>query len=194
MSNIFDTEKLSGELIVVLGENGMAQLSPDKASGFIRDFTTAWASAHTTAAALAKLDTVVSPATARSLQATENVWRYIESRYNMLTSTEIAEALSAKGANRSYASHLRKTNRLLGVQRRNAYVFPDFQLDTVTGRVHDCIPALLALTEAAEWSAEELTIWLCTPSGLFGSDAPVKHIAETDRILAAATSATTVEW
>jgi hypothetical protein len=188
-----DASKLSADIAALVIQDSV-ECTRAQATDFAQEFILAWRSVNALAPALSKLETSATPATARALQATENVWRDIESRYDMLTSTEVAEALHAKGANRAYASNLRKTNRLIGIQRRNAFVFPSFQLDAATGRVHDCIQPLLEMTDSAGWSSQELALWLCSPSGLFRGDAPVDHISETVRILDAATNATTAQW
>ena len=160
----------------------------------VREIVNTRRSVQAMASALTKLPTAATPATARALQATENVWRELDERYGLLTSTEVAALLSAKGSNRAYASNLRAKGQLLGVRRRNSYVYPGFQFDTRTHRVKEVVLPLLALAAELDWDADDLTIWLGTPSGYFGGDRPADHLDDTQTLLAKARDEATIEW
>ena len=160
----------------------------------LRDLINTRESIHALGPALTKLSTAATPATARALQATENVWRDLEERYQLLTSTEVAKLLGAKGANRAYASNLRAKRQLLGVHRRNSYLYPGFQFDRRTRRVKTVVPLLLELASGLDWDTDDLTIWLSTPSGYFGGDRPADHLDDTEEVFGKARDAATVQW
>ncbi|SEN68522.1 hypothetical protein E3O25_02630 [Cryobacterium sp. TMT1-3] len=169
-------------------------LSRQQAQHLIRDLVNTRLSVQALGPALTKLDTAATPSTARALQATENVWREVEERYKLLTSTEVAALLGAKNANRAYASNLRAKGQLLGVQRRNSYVYPGFQFNARTHRIKPAIPLLLALAEELTWNVEDLTIWLSSPSGYYGGGRPADNLDATEEILTRARDEATVQW
>lgn len=169
-------------------------LSRQQAQHLIRDLVNTRLSVQALGPALTKLDTAATPSTARALQATENVWREVEERYKLLSSTEVADLLGAKNANRAYASNLRAKGQILGVQRRNSYVYPGFQFNARTHRIKPVIPLLLALAEELTWNVEDLTIWLSSPSGYYGGGRPADNLDATEEILTRARDEATVQW
>ncbi|MFZ4894339.1 hypothetical protein ACL9RL_07820 [Plantibacter sp. Mn2098] len=144
--------------------------------------------------ALASLNTVVPPTVARAAQATENVWRGIADEFGLLSSTEVALLLGASNSNRTYAATLRKRGQLLGVERKNAFVYPGFQFDGDAARPHTWVAQLLALTARHGRSAGDATLWMVAPSTLFDGDRPVDHRDDTERIISVASRTWDVEW
>lgn len=93
-----------------------------------------------------------SPAIARALLATEDLWQEIESKFGMLTSAEAAEAVLVTSSPRAHASKAHANGRWLRVRRGNHYLYPGFQFDRSTYEVKPAIPALIALDEASSRS------------------------------------------
>ena len=150
-------------------------------------WSTVRAGVHALGAAMTTSPVAVSPQTARSLQAAENIWRSIEREFGMLSSMEVAELLGSRKPNRSLASGLRNDGSIVGIMRGNAYRFPGFQFDADNGAVVAAMPKLIALARENERSDEDLVYWLTSPSSLFHEqDRPVDHLHEEERVLAAA--------
>lgn len=149
--------------------------------------STVWEGVHALGAAMAAAPVAVSPQTARSLQAAENIWRSIDREFGMPTSIEVAELLGSRKPNRSIASTLRSGGDIVGVMRGNSYRFPGFQFDQEKGTVVPAMPKVIALARENGRSDEDLVFWLTSPSSFFREqDRPVDHLGEEDRVLAAA--------
>ncbi|WP_194164908.1 hypothetical protein [Pseudactinotalea sp. HY160] len=144
------------------------------------------------APAMAAADRELSPQLARAAQATENAWREIADEFGLLTSGEAA-ARMGYGPNRTWASTRRRAGTLLGVRRGGGYRYPGFQFDRDVSPV---IEDLLTLADQADWSAESLLLWLCSPSGwLAGDDRPVDRLQDAPgAVLDAARSAMAPRW
>lgn len=146
-----------------------------------------WEGVHALGAAMATTPVPVSPQTARSLQAAENIWRSIAREFGMPTSVEVAELLGSRKPNRSMASGLRNEGSIVGIMRGNSYRFPGFQFDADKAAVVTAMPKLIALARENERSDEDLVFWLTSPSSFFHEqDRPVDHLHEEDRVLGAA--------
>ena len=197
---VTETERGVEVILTVYGSGQEVTVVPGKIPGwgpqqtqrFVRDLIATRQSIQALGPALTKLTTTATPSTARALQATENVWRDLEERYTLLTSTDVAEVLGAKNANRAYASNLRAKGQLLGVLRRNSYAYPGFQFNA--GRVRPVIAPLLTLASELDWDLDDLTIWLSTPSGYYGGDRPADHLDDVEELLGKARNAATVQW
>lgn len=134
-----------------------------------------------------------SPQLAQALQATESVWKDVESEYGMLTSTDVARLIGSKESSRSLAANQRAVGKLIGIKRGNRYVYPGFQFDLRSDKVHPAIPGLIAVAAEVGWDEEDLVFWLVSPSGYFRGERPVDHLDDadfTDKVRQAAT----VEW
>lgn len=170
------------------------QTTPDVAKAMVLDpgelnslATAVWEGIHALGAAMATNPVSVSPPTARSLQAAENIWRSIAWEFGMPTSIEVAGLLGSRKPNRSIASTLRSEGSIIGVMRANSYRFPGFQFDADKGTVVPVMPKLIALARENGRSDEDLVFWLTSPSSFFHEqDRPVDHLSEEDRVLAAA--------
>lgn len=136
----------------------------------------------------------VSPQMARGVQATENAWREMDAEFGLLSGAEVADLAGSKARSRTgYASDQRRAGKLLGIRRRNAYLYPGFQFDG-TGRVRPIIPALLSVATRYGVSPEGLAQWLCARTGQLGDQRPVDHLDEQDRVLEAAENHYGVQW
>lgn len=146
------------------------------------------------ASALASLDTAVPPGVARAAQATENVWRQIETEFGLLSSGEVAKALGAVESNRGYASTRRKRGELAGIERKNAFLYPGFQLDVEEQRVRAWVAPLLQLATEHDRSESDALVWMVVPSTYFDGARPVDHLDDPERILAGAARSWNTEW
>ena len=138
---------------------------------------------------------VVSPQLARSLQATENLWRSIAAEFGLLTSGQVAELLGARPSNRNAAARRRAAHQIAGVVRRNGVVYPGFQFDRTTGSILPVMERLIEVATANGWSDENLLLWLCSPTTAFDAeDRPVDHLEHPGEVLAAAKDEFEVRW
>ena len=119
----------------------------------------------------------------------ENRWRDIDRRYGLYSSADVAALVGSTARNRSeYASNLRSKGQVLAVARRGRYVYPAFQF-SAAGRVHQVVPAVLAVLRDQDWDPESIILWMTAPNGYLGGDAPADRIDDTDAVLDAATNA-----
>jgi hypothetical protein len=145
--------------------------------------------------AMAANPAAVSPQLARSLQATENVWRSMGAQFGLLTSGQVAELLGASPSNRKLASRRRAAHQIAGVVRRNAVLYPGFQFDRSQRTILPVMAQLIRLATANGWSEEDLLLWLCSPTTSFeGQDRPVDHFHDPDSVLAAARTQFEAQW
>ena len=145
--------------------------------------------------AMAANPTAVSPQLARSLQATENMWRSISAEYGLLTSGQVAELLGASPSNRTLASRRRAAHQIAGVVRRNAVLYPGFQFDRSQGTILPVMAQLIRLAAATGWHEKDLLLWSCSPTTSFeGQDRPVDHFHDPDSVLAAAKAQFEAQW
>ena len=143
-------------------------------------------------AAVSALATTASPQSARSVQATENVFRSAEQEFVMLSSTEAdAEIGSKPGAGR--ARSWRRENRALGIERGNKILFPKFQF-TREGKVHETILLVLRKAHDQELSQNEVALWLFSPSATLDGQRPVDRLDATDEVAMAFGAAFEMEW
>lgn len=129
------------------------------------------------------------PAIARAVQATENVWRAVESEFGLLSSPEVDTFLRA-----SNASDLRQRGELLSTMRTDSYVFPGFQFDHQAGAVRAWVAPLLTLAESNERSAADVIMWMMSPTTYFDGDRPADHVDDAQRLLSVAERVWGIEW
>jgi len=145
--------------------------------------------------AVTRLDSTVSPATARAIQATENATRAIEEEFGLLDSAAVAEILGSRGSShRSFAAERRKRGELLYLRRLNSFVYPGFQFDLAAGRVKPVVALLIEAAQNADWDVEDVTNWLCSPTTYLGGERPVDHFDDAQRVLDVARNAWNVAW
>lgn len=144
--------------------------------------------------ALASVTVPVPPQMARGVQARENGWRRIGHEFGLLTAPEVADLLGSKSTkNRNgYAADKRKKGQLLGIRRRNAFLYPGFQFDG--GSIRPMIPELIKVADGYGISHEDLVQWLCLKTRQLGGDRPVDHFDDGQRVVDAATRHFGVQW
>ncbi|AIY00225.1 hypothetical protein ART_0626 [Arthrobacter sp. PAMC 25486] len=141
------------------------------------------------------LEVPVSAQMARGVQATENAWRDIESEFGMLTGAEVAALLGSNAKSPTgFATDRRKAGKLLGIKRKNAFLYPGFQFVRRANEVRPVIAALLEIIAKYQRSAEDLTQWLCTRTGQLDDDRPVDRLDEPAVVLEAAKNHYGVQW
>lgn len=145
-------------------------------------------------ASVAALQVSASPQMARGLQATENAWREMESEFGLLTGRQVAELMGSRSRTPTgYATDQPKAGKILGIRRRNAYLYPGFQF-TPEGAVLPVIPKLLKVAAKYDKSSEGLGQWLCAPTGQLDGERPVDHLGDGCRVIEAAENHYGVEW
>lgn len=145
--------------------------------------------------AMAASPETVSPQVARSLQATENVWRRMGVEHGLLTSSQVAALLGANPSNRKLASRRRAARQLAGVVRGNAVLYPGFQFDRTHARIFPVMEELIQLADANDWREEDLLLWLCSPTTTFDTnDRPIDHFDQPEAVAAAAKDQFEAEW
>lgn len=137
---------------------------------------------------------VVDPAMARAVQATEDAWRAVESEFGLLSSSEVDTLLGARNANQAFAAELHQCGELLAAQRKNGYVFPGFQFDHEAGAVRPWVAPLLTLAQGNERSAADVIMWMMSPTTYFDGDRPADHVDDAERLLGVAERAWGIEW
>ncbi|WP_026819157.1 hypothetical protein [Arthrobacter castelli] len=143
--------------------------------------------------AIASVQVPVPPQMARGVQARENGWRRIEHEFRLLTAPQVADLLGSQSSNRNaYAADRRKKGQLLGVRRRNAYLYPGFQFDGAS--IHPLIPELIKIADRHHVEPGDLAQWLCLKTRQLAGDRPVDHLNERERVINAATRHFGVQW
>ena len=107
-------------------------------------------------------------AVAAALQATENAWQRIDQELGLLSSARVSQLLGAGTANRNLANEMRTRGELLGVQRRNQYLYPAFQFDARNGTVWPWVKPLHELASDESVAAEDVLLWLVRPTTYLG--------------------------
>jgi hypothetical protein len=143
---------------------------------------------------MAKLPTFVTPQTARALQATENLWRRVESDHGLWTSRAVAELLGLPG-NLRRVTRLRLSGELIGVERRHRILYPGFQFDPSTHRIRSVIAPLIQVASSNGFSDRDLVEWMYTATTYFRDERrPVDHLEPADELLQVANAAMGIQW
>lgn len=158
----------------------------------IEDVKRASEAAYNLGDAVAALKTTASTQSARSVQATENVLRTAEKTFVMLDSKDADSEIGAKpGTGRARA--WRRANKLLGIDRGNRVLFPQFQFDK-SGQVRFSILELLNRAGEKRLTQNELALWLFSPSNTLDGKRPVDCLDDLDGLDAAFAGAFEMEW
>lgn len=144
--------------------------------------------------ALEEVETPVSPQLARSIQATENLWRAMEREFKLLTATEVSAAVGSKSPNRSYASEQHAAGKLLAVKRAGAYRYPGFQIDRQEHKIRPVMADLLSVAKEAGRSESSLALWMLIRTGYLDGARPVDQLASPNMVVEAARHAFNVQW
>ncbi|NMR28101.1 hypothetical protein [Crystallibacter degradans] len=146
-------------------------------------------------AAAAAVETPVSPQVARSVQATENVWRAIEAEFGLLTSTQVSAAVGSSTPNRSFASDQRKAGKLIAIERPGGLRYPGFQFDRETHAVRPVIRELIRTARTAGRTDASLALWMVAPTGYLDGDRPVDRLTDDpEAVVDAAGESFSAEW
>ncbi|QYF74876.1 hypothetical protein [Cryobacterium sp. PAMC25264] len=136
-----------------------------------------------------------SPQMSRSIQATERVWRRVESEFGLLTSSEVAKLLGIEPAATNWVEEQRIAGRLIGVRRHGSYRYPGFQFDPAKREILPLVAPLIELARANDWPSGDLTLWMLGPSTSFErEDRPVDHRHEPSVVIASARSSMEALW
>jgi hypothetical protein len=144
--------------------------------------------------AVAGLRSSTSPSVARAVQATENVWRGIDEEFGLLKSGQVSELMGASRNNREFVSTRRRNGELLGAWRNSSYLYPGFQFDGQSGKVHPWVKPLLQLADELGQSAANVVFWMVTPSTLFDGARPVDRTSDGDKLVELARRSWSVQW
>ncbi|WP_144662866.1 hypothetical protein [Paenarthrobacter nicotinovorans] len=144
--------------------------------------------------ALADIHGETSPQLARSMQATENAWREMETEFGLLTSIEVSKAVGSKFPNRSYASDQRAAGKLLAIKRPGGFKYPGFQIDPPEHALRPVIKDLLELAAEAGRSEAGLALWIISPTGYLDGARPVDLLDEPETVVEAARQSFNVQW
>lgn len=120
--------------------------------------------------ALADSPDPVGPGVLAQLGRLEQHWRSIETRYGLLSVSDVAGLGGGDPAKRHRVSNLRRRSGLLGVSRGGALRFPGFQFKDARVR-----PEWAALAEpllAAGWSEGDVLLWFAAPTGWLDGAVP----------------------
>ncbi|WP_125617038.1 hypothetical protein [Specibacter cremeus] len=146
-------------------------------------------------AAIESLQVPVSPQMARGVQATENAWRDMLGEFGFISAEEVGELLGSNAqAASGFAGDRRRSGTLIGIPRKNTFVYPMFQFDASRGIVRPAILKLLAVGKKYGIKPEWLAQWLCAPTGQLHGDRPVDHLDDVDRVVEAAEHHYGVQW
>jgi len=120
---------------------------------------------------------------------TEHAWRKLEEEFGLLDATQIGHVAGSRSkVARSWASQKHRDRQLLGIKRRNRFVYPGFQLDSL-GKIRTAIPAVLANFDAANWPEEHVALWFISANGWLGGRRPVDVLDETEAVTQASVRA-----
>lgn len=144
--------------------------------------------------ALANVEVDVSPQLARSVQATENVWRTMDEEFGLLSSTEVSKAVGSKSPNRSYASEQRTAGRLLAIKRPGGFKYPGFQIDQNEHAIRPVMADLINVAGDAGRSEASLALWAVSTTGYLDGARPVDRLDEPETVIHAAREAFNVQW
>ena len=180
-------DELHQTLLEVMAVTTVADL--ERSAKHIRD------GAASVGKALDSVDMQVSPALARSIQAEHNLYDRVDGEFGLLTSHEAGMRLGSRSSTpRNRASQLRKSGRLVGLERGGRTLFPGFQFGS-DGQPLPVIADLLALARSHKRSETGLVQWLCSPTTYLNGARPVELLGSApERVMDVASEAWSVEW
>lgn len=129
---------------------------------------------------------------ARSLAATEEMWRAVHAEFGLLTAQELPELLGLPTPEDVLA--LYAEGFLIAVHRGGRVLFPGFQVDRDARAVRPVIRELRLVAEESGRSEASLILWLVVSSSYLDGARPVDLLDDHDKILTAAREAFGVEW
>ncbi|GAA2029173.1 hypothetical protein GCM10009720_06300 [Yaniella flava] len=133
--------------------------------------------------AMEALEQPVSSQMAAGIAATENAWLEIEAEFGLLDGRTVARLAGSKQTTGGFANDRRKARKILGIFRRNAYLYPGFQF-TDSGMVYHSVLDVLREASQLEVSDEDVAQWFLLESPSLDGERPVDVIEDADQILA----------
>jgi hypothetical protein len=159
-------------------------MSPTLAEALVRELLATAEIAGKLGATLQAGARLLGPATLVAIHEHEAAWRDLETRYGLLSASDLADATGSGSRNRSeYASALHRAGRLLGVRRGRRLVFPGFQFDEHL-RPRLGIGKVLSVFREAGWSAESVALWFTAPNGYLDDEEPAVVLARDPSLVA----------
>lgn len=145
--------------------------------------------------AAAALQVLPGPATTQAVIQTEHAWREMEDEFGLLDATQLGRLAGSRAKlARSWASQKHRDRQLLGVRRRNRFVYPGFQLDSF-GAIKTAIPAVLANFDHAGWPEEHAALWFVSANGWLAGRRPVDALdGDPEGVIQASVRATAEQW
>lgn len=135
----------------------------------------------------------VSPQMAAGIAATENAWSEMEAEFGLLDGRTVARVAGSKQTTGGFANDRRNARKLLGIFRRNAYLYPGFQF-TEAGEVHQAVLDVLQDAPELEVSDEDVAQWFLLESPSLDGRRPVDAIEDTTQVLAVFRSRFGAQW
>lgn len=132
--------------------------------------------------AMESLHHPISPQMTVGIAATENAWLDMENEFGLLDGREVASLAGSKQATGGFANDRRRARKLLGIFRRNAYLYPRFQF-TESGEIYQAV--LNVLRDAPELGVtdEDVAQWFLLESPSLDGRRPVDAIEDADEVL-----------
>lgn len=132
--------------------------------------------------AMESLHQPISPQMAAGIAATENAWLEMEAEFRLLDGREVARLAGSKQTTGGFANDRRKARKLLGVFRRNAYLYPGFQF-IESGGVYQSVLDVLRDAPELEVSDEDVAQWFLLESPSLDGRRPVDVIENVSEVL-----------
>lgn len=136
------------------------------------------AGAARVAAMLEREENPPGPGVAAQIAAVEALWRHLADKYGTYTATDIAALRGADPKNRSIATNLAKTHRLIAVTRAGTKRYPTFEFKG--GEPHPSWKQIIAPLAAARWDDDDILLWMVSPHPALSGLEPAELI-DTDR-------------
>lgn len=133
--------------------------------------------------AMEALERPVSVQMAGGVAATENAWLEMETEFGLLDGPTVARLAGSKQTTGGFANDRRKARKLLGIYRRNAYLYPSFQL-TESGGVYQSVLDVLRDAPELKVSDDDVAQWFLLESPSLDGRRPVDVIEHADEVLA----------
>lgn len=113
----------------------------------------------------------------------EELWREIETEWDMLTPASVALLTGNKlGSGSHVTANLRRRKALAGVKRRGALAYPAFQFargeDDDTMTVARAWTELRALLEPLGWSEANVLLWAASPNAWLEGRSPASEVRD----------------
>ena len=143
--------------------------------------------------AIEALEQPASTHMAAGIVATENAWFEMEAEFGLFGGPTVARIGGSKQATQGLANDRRKARKVLGIFRRNAYLYPGFQF-TESGEVYQSVLEVLHDAQQLEVSDEDVAQWFLLESPSLDGQRPVDVIEFPQGVLAAFRGRFGAQW